>query len=157
MASTQTTIPNTQSALQWVRVSDTDPFEWNTSAPVVQPSTLGKNQVLLENHAATLNPIDYKLAAFNFTNTKLPASVGFDVSGRVVAVGKGVKEFKVGDEVFGLLDLNSSDGGGAFQQYAVANVEALVKKPAGVSHADAAALGVAYLSALVGLTRSACR
>lgn len=157
MASTQTTIPNTQSALQWVRVSDTDPFEWNTSAPVVQPSTLGENQVLLENHAATLNPIDYKLAAFNFTNTKLPASVGFDVSGRVVAVGKGVKEFKVGDEVFGLLDLNSSDGGGAFQQYAVANVEALVKKPAGVSHADAAALGVAYLSALVGLTLSACR
>lgn len=142
-------IPKTQSALQWVRVSGENPFEWNPSTPVIQPEQLGPKQVLLENHAASLNPVDYKIAAFNFSNTKLPTSVGFDVSGRIVARGKDVQDFQVGDEVFGYLNLNTGHGGGAFQQYTVADVEGLVKKPANVSHLDAAALGVAYLSAIV--------
>ena len=149
MATAPATIPTTQSALQWVRVIDKDPFEWNTAAPVVQPADLGDQQVLLENFAASLNPIDYKLPAFNFTDTVLPASVGFDVSGRIVAVGKGVKDFHVGDEVFGLLNINPSNGGGAFQQYSVAEADTLVKKPANVSHENAAAIGVAVLSAWV--------
>ena len=149
MASAQTTIPNTQSALRWVRVSATDAVEWTTSAPVVQPSALGEDQVLLQNYAASLNPLDYKLTAFNFVNTKLPACTGFDVSGRVVAVGKAVKDFKVGDDVFGMLNMDTSNGGGSFQQYTVADTIGLLKKPAGLSHTDAAALGVAYLSALV--------
>ena len=150
MASAQTTIPTTQSALRWVRVSPTDAVEWTTSAPVVQPSTLGENQLLLQNYAASLNPIDYKVTAFNFVNAKLPTSIGLDVSSRVVAVGKAVKDFEVGDEVFGLLEMDTSNGGGAFQQYTVSDTDGLLKKPAGISHTDAAALGVAYLSALVG-------
>lgn len=151
MTNLQVNIPKKQCSLQWVRVSENDPFEWNSSAPVVQPDELGTNQVLLENYAASLNPVDYKIAAFNFSNTKLPASVGFDVSGRIVAVGAGVKNFEIGDEVFGYLNLNASHGGGAFQQYTVADIEGLVRKPANVSHSDAAALGVAYLSAMDGL------
>jgi NADPH:quinone reductase-like Zn-dependent oxidoreductase len=149
MASAQKNIPTTQSALLWVRVSDKDPFEWTTSAPVVQPSQLGDNQVLIQNHAVSLNPVDYKMAASNFVNVKLPAVTGYDVSGRIVAVGKSVKDFKVGDEVFGMLNLNSSNGGGALQQYSVGEADALVKKPANVSHTDAATLPVAYLSAIV--------
>jgi NADPH:quinone reductase-like Zn-dependent oxidoreductase len=150
MASVEKNLPTTQSALQWVRVSDKNPFEWTTSAPVTNPSQLGDNQVLIENHAVSLNPIDYKMAELNFANTKLPATTGYDVSGRVVAVGKGVKDFKVGDEVFGLLNLNSSNGGGAHQQYSVGEVNTLIKKPANISHTDAATLGIAFLSAMVG-------
>lgn len=112
--------------------------------------------MLLQNYAASVNPIDYTLAAFNFSNTILPASTGFDVSGCVVAVGKSVKDLEVGDEAFGLLSINTSNGGGAFQQYTVADPNELVKKPAGVSHTDAAALGVAYLSALVGVLLLTC-
>ena len=149
MASVQQTIPTTQSALQWVRVSDKNPFEWSTSAPVTQASALGDNQVLIQNYAVSLNPIDFKMPGINFSNTTLPATTGYDVSGRVVAAGKGVKDFKVGDEVFGVLNMNTSNGGGAFQQYSVGDAEALVKKPANVSHADAATLGVAFLSAMV--------
>jgi len=154
MASVEKNLPTTQSALQWVRVSDTNPFEWTTSAPVINPSELADNQVLIENHAVSLNPIDYKMAGINFANTKLPATTGYDVSGRVVAVGKGVKDFKVGDEVFGLLNLNSSNGGGALQQYSVGEVEALIKKPANISHTDAATLVVAFLSAMVDFFQS---
>lgn len=151
MASTQVTIPITQSALQWVRVTDENPFEWTTTAPVVRPEELGDQQVLLENFSSSLNPIDYKLPrpSMNFANTILPASVGFDISGRVVAIGKSVERFQIGDEVFGYLNLNSSHGGGAFQQYTVADIDGLVKKPANVSHEYAGTLGVAFLSAMV--------
>jgi NADPH:quinone reductase-like Zn-dependent oxidoreductase len=62
MAAAQQNLPTTQSALQWVRVSDTNPFEWTTSAPVIQPSQLGDNQVLIENHAVSLNPVDNEMA-----------------------------------------------------------------------------------------------
>ncbi|CAF0943387.1 unnamed protein product [Adineta steineri] len=151
MASIQQNIPTKQKALQWVRVSTEDPFEWTTSAPVIEPSQLGDNQVLIENHAISLNPVDYKMAGRNFANTTLPATTGYDVSGRIVAVGKDVKHFNIGDEVFGLLNLNSSNGGGALQQYSVGEAEALIKKPTNISHADASTLGVAFLSAMDGL------
>ncbi|CAF0731880.1 unnamed protein product [Rotaria sordida] len=151
MASTEQNIPTTQSALQWVRVSDKNPFEWTTSAPVIQPSQLSNNQVLIKNHAVALNPVDYKMAGSNFANTTLPAVTGYDVSGQVVAIGKGVKDFNVGDEVFGFLNLNSSNGGGALQQYSVGEADALVKKPANISHEDAATLAIAFLSAMDGL------
>jgi len=154
MASAKQNLPTTQSALQWVRVSDTNPFQWTTSAPVINPSELGDNQVLIENHAASLNPVDYKMAEANFANTKLPAVTGYDVSGRVVAVGKSVTDLKVGDEVFGLLNINSSNGGGALQQYSVGEPDTLIKKPTNISHTDAATLGVAFLSAMVGFLNS---
>lgn len=142
-------IPKVQSALRWVRVSAEKPFEWTTSAPVIDTSELDDNQVLIENHAVSLNPVDYKMAATNFANTKLPAVVGYDVSGRIVAIGKNVKDFKVGDEVFGVLNLNSSNGGGALQQYSVGDADGLIKKPHNISHTDAATLGVAFLTAMV--------
>jgi NADPH:quinone reductase-like Zn-dependent oxidoreductase len=149
MSSAEKNLPTTQSALQWVRVNDTNPFEWTTSATVINPSELGENQVLIENHATSLNPIDYKMAEKNFAKVNLPAVTGYDVSGRIVALGKNVKDFKVGDDAFGFLNFNSSNGGGAHQQYSVGEVDALVKKPASISHTDAATLGVAFLSAMV--------
>jgi NADPH:quinone reductase-like Zn-dependent oxidoreductase len=66
-----------------------------------------------------------------------------------VAIGNAVKDFVVGDEVFGFLNFNSSNGGGALQQYSVGEVDALIKKPASISHTDAATLGLAFLSAMV--------
>jgi NADPH:quinone reductase-like Zn-dependent oxidoreductase len=149
MTSAQQNIPTTQSALRWVRVNDKNPFEWTTSAPVIDPSQLGDNQVLIQNYAISLNLIDFKMATINFSKTILPAVTGYDVSGRVVAIGKDVKDFKIGDDVFGFLNMRSSNGGGALQQYSVGEVDGLIKKPAGVSHADAATLSIAFLSAMV--------
>ena len=105
MTSEKQTIPTSQSALRWVKVSETDPFEWSTSTPVIQPSQLGDHQVLIENHAVSLNPLDRKMAEKNLAKVTLPAVTGYDVSGRIVALGKNVKDFKVGDEVFGLFKL----------------------------------------------------
>jgi len=61
---------------QHFKVSDKDAFQWTTSAPVV-----GDNQVLIENHAISLNPVDFKMATVNFSETILPAVTGYDVSG----------------------------------------------------------------------------
>ncbi|UJR24098.1 hypothetical protein I4U23_027065 [Adineta vaga] len=141
-------LPTKQTALQWIRINDKDPFQWTTSAPIIQPND---QQVLIENHAVSLNPIDHKMATTNFSNTKLPSVTGYDVSGRIVAIGKNVKDLQVNDEVFGMLNLNSSDGGGAFQQYSIAETDTLVKKPTTINHIDASTLGVAFLSAIDGL------
>jgi len=119
-------------------MNKTDPFEWTISAPVIKASELG------DNHAVSLNPLDLKMIALNFTNTKLPA-----VTGRIVAVGKGVKDFKVGDEVFGALNIDTGNGGGALQQYSAEETDALVKKPANITHTDAATLATVFLSAMV--------
>ncbi len=132
-----------------MKVGGNDPFKWTTSAPVVQPSELGDNQVLLRNRAVSLNPTDAKIGTLNFTKAILPAVPGYDVSGEVVALGKGVNDLRVGDEVFGFLSMNSKGGGGAFQQYSVADVDRIVKKPPGLSHTDASTLGIAFLSAMV--------
>jgi len=45
--------------------------------------------------------------------------------------------------------MRSSNGGGALQQYSVGEVDELIKKPAGVSHTDAATFSIAFLSAMV--------
>jgi NADPH:quinone reductase-like Zn-dependent oxidoreductase len=66
-----------------------------------------------------------------------------------IAVGKAVQHLKVDDEVFGFLNFNSSNGGGALQQYSVGEADGLMKKPANVSHTDPATLAVAFSSATV--------
>ncbi len=74
--------------------------------------------------------------------------LGFDVAGRVEAVGANISQFKPGDEVFGDL---SECGFGAFAEYVCAPESALVLKPDTVSFEVAAAVPGAALTALQGL------
>ncbi len=75
---------------------------------------------------------------------------GAAIAGRVEAVGRNVKQFQPGDEVFG--DLSES-GWGAFAEYVCANEDALVLKPANISFEEAAALPLAAVTALQGLRK----
>lgn len=74
--------------------------------------------------------------------------LGFDVAGRVEAVGQAVTQFKPGDAVFGDL---SECGFGAFAEYACATESSLVLKPDMISFEEAAAVPGAGLAALQGL------
>jgi NADPH:quinone reductase-like Zn-dependent oxidoreductase len=114
------------------------------------------NQVLVKVHASSLNYGNLVLLkgepflarfAFGLTKPKYPIPGG-DIAGRVEAVGKGVKQFKPGDEVFGDL---SSCGWGGYAEYVTAAESALAMKPANLSFEEAAAVPMAAVTALQSL------
>ncbi|MEH7342323.1 NAD(P)-dependent alcohol dehydrogenase [Bacillus sp. JJ1532] len=115
-----------------------------------------ENEVLVKIHAASLNfgnlvllkgkPFLARLA-FGLQKPKHPIPGG-DISGQVEAVGKDVKQFQPGDEVFGDL---SKYGWGAFAEYVAVPEEALALKPANISFEEAAAAPMAGVTALQGL------
>ncbi len=64
--------------------------------PVVNPS-----EVLVQVKATSVNPLDYQIRRGDYPQeVPLPAIIGHDVAGDVVAVGGAVKDFKVGDAVY---------------------------------------------------------
>ncbi|MFZ1155101.1 MAG: NADP-dependent oxidoreductase [Solirubrobacteraceae bacterium] len=98
----------------------------------------GDGEVLIRVRAASVNPIDWKNRR-GLRPKQLPAVLGNDVSGTVeLSRAQGLVE---GDEVFGI----ASSGG--YAEFAVAPARAIAKKPAGVTHEQAAAIPVAGLTA----------
>ncbi|RLN91526.1 hypothetical protein BBJ28_00015048 [Nothophytophthora sp. Chile5] len=74
-----------------------------------------------------------------------PHIVGYDISGVVVACGDGVEKFAVGDEVFGMLP---HDNNGALAEYVAVREDYISKKPANLTHVEAAALPLVSQTAL---------
>jgi NADPH:quinone reductase-like Zn-dependent oxidoreductase len=116
------------------------------------------DEVLIRIHAASVNPLDsYTIkgpSAFlpllgRLLKRKGSLVPGADVAGRVEAVGKDVKQFQPGDEVFG--SLFGGKGTGALAEYACATENKLALKPAGISFEEAAAAPIAGITALQGL------
>ena len=94
------------------------------------------------------NPFFIRLMPGGFLRPKNKI-LGGDVTGRVEAVGRYVKQFKPGDEVFGYLP--SATGRGTFAEFVCANESAITLKPANLTFEQAAAVPVAALTALQGL------
>jgi NADPH:quinone reductase-like Zn-dependent oxidoreductase len=98
----------------------------------------GDGQVLIRVHAASVNPTDWK-SRRGLSETRLPAVLGKDVSGAVeISRADGFAE---GEDVFGYVP------GGGYAEFAVASADTIAKKPAALSHAQAAALPVAGMTA----------
>ena len=72
--------------------------------------------------------------------------LGWNVSGVVDALGAGVDEFEVGDEVYGMIRF--PEQGRAYAEYVTAPVAEVAPKPRALSHAEAAATALAPLTAL---------
>jgi NADPH:quinone reductase-like Zn-dependent oxidoreductase len=109
------------------------------------------HQVLVRVHAASVNPVEwygvtgpYFARIGNGLRRPESSAVGADLAGRVEAVGRDVKEFQPGDEVFGT-------SAGSWAEYACAREDRLAPKPANVSFEQAAAVPVAAITALQGL------
>jgi NADPH:quinone reductase-like Zn-dependent oxidoreductase len=108
--------------------------------------TPGPGEVLVRVKAAAMNPLDCKLREGTFRlifRVKPPFVLGFDVAGKVEAVGPGVTRLRVGDAVFGELSRP-----GAHAEHAVAGEELLLPKPSRLSFEEAAAVPAAAMSAL---------
>jgi len=106
----------------------------------------GPDEVLIKVHAASVNPVDWKIRAGymkDFLPLALPATLGADVSGTVEEVGSGAPRFKRGDEVYASLGLE----GGGYAEYAVAKEAIVAEKPSTLAHVQAAGIPVAGLTA----------
>ncbi|WP_192244684.1 NAD(P)-dependent alcohol dehydrogenase [Mesorhizobium silamurunense] len=117
--------------------------------------TPGKSEVAVKVSFAAINPIDWKIRAGHLkmvTGKKLPRALGSDISGIVIAIGPGVTRFKVGDAVFGSVQIKE---GGAIGEGAIALETFLAKKPASVSFEKAACLGTPGITAWNGLVGKA--
>ncbi len=106
-----------------------------------------KGEVLVRVHAAGVNPVDWKVRegyAKERLHHKLPLILGWDVAGVVEALGRGVKRFKVGDEVFSRPD-SSRDG--AYAEYIAIEESEVALKPRSVNFVQAAAIPLACMTA----------
>lgn len=109
------------------------------SVPVPAPSA---NQILIKVAATSVNPIDCKLrAGAARIPLALPAILGFDVSGKVVETGAGVRDFAVGDEVYGAGE--TAGGHGSYAEYYLLDEKLAARKPENLSHLEAAAMPLA--------------
>jgi NADPH:quinone reductase-like Zn-dependent oxidoreductase len=122
---------------------------------VARPEPL-PTEVLVRVHAAGVNPVDYKTREGGGMQGVLgapPFILGWDVSGVVEQVGFGVHTLEVGDEVYGMPWFPRAAS--AYAEYVTAPARQFAKKPANLSHAEAAALPLAGLTAWQILTAAA--
>ncbi len=114
------------------------------------------DQVLVQIHAASVNAADWHLLTADIFLVRLMTGLlkpkytilGADIAGRIEAVGRNVKQFQPGDEVFGDI---FTRGSGGFAEYATAPESALALKPANLSFEQAAAVPLAAVTALQAL------
>jgi NADPH:quinone reductase-like Zn-dependent oxidoreductase len=112
---------------------------------------IGPDDVLVRVHAAALNPYDWHVLRGDPYVGRLMGTVGLtkpkarvagvDGAGRVEAVGANVRGLQPGDEVLGRFE-------GAFAEYASAQADKVVPKPARLSYEEAAAVTMAGQTAL---------
>jgi len=120
----------------------------------VEKPTPKDNEVLIKLYAASVNPLDlFQLRGAPLIRlipglrTPKHQVLGCDIAGRVEAVGRNVKQFQPGDEVFGVTGF----AGGGFAEYVCAIQDKLARKPANSSFEEAAAVPVAAITVLQGL------
>lgn len=130
------------------------------TADVLQLKEIAKptpkdDEVLVKVYAVSANAADIHLLRADPFLIRLSSGLlkpknrilGSDIAGRVEAVGRNIKEFKPGDDVFGDI---SADGWGGFAEYVCVHENTLVLKPANLSFAEAAAVPMAAVTALQG-------
>ncbi|WP_299959529.1 NADP-dependent oxidoreductase [uncultured Roseobacter sp.] len=112
--------------------------------------TPGIGEVLVKVEATSVNPLDIQIRRGDYADyTPAPFKLGVDVSGTVEAIGEGVENLAVGDEVFYSTRVLSNEGG--YAEYHVEQADLIAKKPKGLSFADAATLPIAANTAWVCL------
>lgn len=111
--------------------------------------TAGPGEVIVDIHAASVNGADWKVRAGTYgPTTEFPYVAGRDFSGTVSALGDGVDDFEIGDEVFGVCDVGQE---GAYAEKIAMKASIIAKKTDSLSHQEAAALALTGLTALTAI------
>lgn len=109
------------------------------------------DEVLIKVYASSVNPVDGKIVAGQSQAkfpTKFPLTIGWDVSGVIEQAGNQVRNFSIGDEVYGRPFPTQN---GAFAEYVVIKGSEIALKPRSIDHISAAAVPLAGLTAWQGL------
>lgn len=113
-------------------------------APKPEPAD---GEVVVKVHATSVNPIDWKIRAGHlrgFRDYALPFILGWDVSGVIESVGRGVTQWQAGDEVYGRPDMGRN---GAYAEYIAVREGELARNPRSLDHVHSAAIPLAGLTA----------
>jgi NADPH:quinone reductase-like Zn-dependent oxidoreductase len=105
-------------------------------------------EVVVEVAAASVNAADWKFRSGQYarhSGGKFPLIPGRDFSGAVSALGGGVDDLKIGDAVFGVLDVGRE---GTYTEKLAIKAAIIAKKPARLSHVEAAAVALTGLTAV---------
>lgn len=103
----------------------------------------GPNEVLVKVHATSVNPVDYKIRqAGSWAGVQPPAVIGYDVSGVVEDTGSEVVEFREGDEVYYTPEIFGGRPG-SYAEYHVVHESVVARKPANLTHEEAASIPLA--------------
>jgi NADPH2:quinone reductase len=123
--------------------------ERDVERPQPEPS-----EVLVRVVAAGTNPVDAKLrAAGGSAGLQAPIILGADISGVVEEVGAGVTDLAPGDEVYYTPEVFGPRSNGSYAEYHVAKADIVAKKPASLSHEEAAAVPLAGWTAYEAIVR----
>lgn len=136
-------------AAQISEYGEPDVLKTFTDAPKPQA---GAGQVLIEVHAAGVNPFDWKVREGYMKDVvplQFPATLGGDVAGVVAELGDGVSGFTVGQAVYG--QANAVGGQGSYAEFTLVKAESLATKPDSLDFVTAAAVPLAGVSAYQAL------
>ncbi len=139
-----------------MKAATTEGFLFHSKLTTTETDTpsLAEHDVLVEVHASSVNPKDWKLnQVFSslIPNTrffKKPLLIGDDLAGIVVEKGSAVHNFEIGDAVFGM-DMHPRTA--ACAEFARIDAHCIARKPNNLSFSEAAACPLAGLTALQGL------
>ncbi|XID94993.1 NADP-dependent oxidoreductase [Paenibacillaceae bacterium WGS1546] len=112
---------------------------------------IADNEVLVKVKAAAVNPLEMLVITGSvklIQDYKFPLTLGNELAGIVEKVGRNVKGFYIGDEVYTRLPLNKI---GAFAEYAAIDANAIAPMPKNLSFAEASAAALTGLTAYQGL------
>ncbi|KYZ85928.1 NAD(P)-dependent alcohol dehydrogenase [Alloalcanivorax xenomutans] len=125
-----------------------------------EPGEPGPDDVVVQVRAASVNPKDWKLnyhlalLATPMLSRRLPPLFGDDLAGTVIATGRNVSDFEVGDAVYGM-DMNLRTA--SLAERTRIKQTCIARKPASLSFRQAAAMPLAALTALQGLRKGRAR
>jgi NADPH:quinone reductase-like Zn-dependent oxidoreductase len=114
--------------------------------------TIGDDELLVKTHAASVNPLDWKIMQGQLrfmTGLTRPriTRLGHDICGEVMEAGRNVRAFQKGDRIYAMLGRRA----GAFAEYTVVPEMNAVTVPLALSDSEAAAVPLASLTALQAL------
>jgi len=108
----------------------------------------GPGEIVVDVAAASVNAADWKFRAGQYarhSGAKFPLIPGRDFSGSVGALGAGVVDLKIGDAVFGVLDIGKE---GTYAEKLAIKAAIVGRKPGALSHVEAAAVALTGLTAV---------